>query len=92
MNYLRAILVLIAAAWIVTAYPADHPPPRVPTPVQAPAKADKALYDSEDQTIIKKSRNNICHDRTSGAFVLTTAFKAYRTMKDCLESGGRLPR
>lgn len=91
-----AVFLGFVSAISMSSASAGEPPPRVPTPAQVPAAkpatADKMLYDTEDPTIIKKSRNNICHDRTSGAFALTTAFKAYRTMKDCLESGGRLPR
>lgn len=86
-----AFLGFMLAICMSSAYSGEQPP-RVPAPAQTPAKPDKALYDTEDPTIIKKSRSNICHDRTSGSFGLTTSFKAYRTMKDCLESGGRLPR
>lgn len=51
--------------------------------------ADKALWDTDDQTIVKRSRNNICHDKSDPSFEQTVHFRAYRTMKDCLESGGK---
>lgn len=50
---------------------------------------DKALWDTDDQTIVKRSRNDICHDSSSSSFVKTEHFRAYRTMKDCLDSGGK---
>lgn len=88
---IAAYLGVVAVVFTGPAYPSEQPG-RLPAPVEKPAKVDKALYDTDDQTIIKKSRSDICHDRTSGSFNLTTNFKAYRTMKECLESGGRLPR
>ncbi len=62
------------------------------TSAPAPAAGDKALYDSDDDTIVKKSRDGICHDSSSGRFVRTLHYRAYRNMKDCLDSGGRRPR
>ena len=50
---------------------------------------DKAYFDTDDQTIIKRSKNNICHDRTHASFKDTVHFRAYRTMKDCIDSGGK---
>jgi len=50
---------------------------------------DKALWDTDDQTIVKRSRNNICHDKNDPSFELTLHFRAYKTMKDCLDSGGK---
>lgn len=63
-----------------------------PAPATAPVAGDKALYDSDDDTIVKKSRDGICHDAGSGRFVRTLHYRAYRNMKDCLDSGGRRPR
>lgn len=52
---------------------------------------DKALYDSDDPTIIKKSRGNICYDSSDGRFESIVHYTAYANLKDCLSSGGRLP-
>jgi len=52
---------------------------------------DKALYDTENQNVVKKSRAGICHDRTSPSYGQVENYTAYATMKDCLDSGGRLP-
>ena len=60
---------------------------------QAPAKSahDKALVETDDTTIVKRSSAGVCHDRKSPSFEATVHFRGYRTLKDCLESGGRLP-
>jgi hypothetical protein len=55
------------------------------------AGADKALFDTDDPTIVKRSSAGVCHDRKSPSFEATVHFRGYRTLKDCLESGGRLP-
>jgi len=56
----------------------------------APAKrAGRALYDSDDATIVKKSRANICYDASSGRFTEIIHFTAYRDMEDCVADGGR---
>ena len=41
---------------------------------------------------VKKSRSNICHDRDSQWYAQTIHFEPFKTMKECLESGGRLPK
>lgn len=38
---------------------------------------------------VKKSRENICHDRHSPNYEMLRYFVAYRTMDECLMSGGR---
>ena len=55
----------------------------------APRPNDGALYDSDDRNIVKKSRSDICYDASSGVFDQTLHYRAYRTMQDCLRSGGR---
>jgi hypothetical protein len=42
--------------------------------------------------IIKKSSSGICHDKKSQYYTKTKNFKPYKTMKECLDSGGRLPK
>jgi hypothetical protein len=51
----------------------------------------KAIWNSDDQTIVKKSRSGICYDSSDGRFGRTVHFTAYRTMRDCLDDGGRPP-
>jgi hypothetical protein len=40
--------------------------------------------------IIKKSNSGICHDKKSQYYSKTKNFKPFKTMKECLDSGGRL--
>ena len=37
---------------------------------------------------VKKSRENICHDRSSPNYRMLTRFVAYRSMAACMTSGG----
>ena len=55
------------------------------------AKDDKALYDSDDRIVVRKSRSGICHDSSSPSYSQTKNYTAYATMDDCLASGGRRP-
>jgi len=41
---------------------------------------------------VKKSKTNICHKKGSKYYDQTKHYKAYQTLKDCIESGGRLPK
>ncbi len=41
--------------------------------------------------VAKKSRDNICHDASSPNYRTVRYFIAYRSLKDCLSSGGRRP-
>lgn len=41
---------------------------------------------------VKKSRNHICHDKSSPFYDQVKNFKPYRTLNACLNSGGRLPK
>jgi hypothetical protein len=41
---------------------------------------------------VKKSKTNICHKKGSKYYDQTKYFKAYPTIKDCIQSGGRLPK
>ena len=41
---------------------------------------------------VKKSKTNICHKKGSKYFDQTKHFIAFNTIKDCIDSGGRLPK
>ena len=41
---------------------------------------------------VKKSKTNICHEKGSRYYDITKYFKAYQSIKDCIESVGRLPK
>jgi hypothetical protein len=40
---------------------------------------------------VKKSRSNICHEEESTYYYKTKIYKKYDSIKECLNSGGRLP-
>jgi hypothetical protein len=42
--------------------------------------------------VVKKSTSGICHDKKSQYYSKTKNFKPFKTMKECLDSGGRLPK
>lgn len=68
--------------------------PATPTATTAPvasksAPADKAATAEPD---VKKSKSNICHDKTSPGFKQTKNFTGFKTMDDCVKSGGRPPK
>ena len=41
---------------------------------------------------VKKSKTNICHKKGSKYYNQTKHFRAFNTIKDCIDSGGRLPK
>ncbi len=40
---------------------------------------------------VKKSRENVCHDKSSPNYSTIKYFIAYKTMAECQSSGGRAP-
>ena len=45
-----------------------------------------------DNVPVKKSKTNICHKKGSKYYDQTKHFRTYNTIKDCIDSGGRLPK
>ena len=41
---------------------------------------------------VKKSRENVCHDKSSPNYSTIKYFVAYKTMAECQSSGGKSPR
>ena len=41
---------------------------------------------------VKKSKTDICHKKGSKYYDQTKHFRAFNTIKDCIDSGGRLPK
>ena len=41
---------------------------------------------------VKKSKTNICHKKGSKYYDQTKHFSVYKAIKECIESGGRLPK
>lgn len=45
-----------------------------------------------EQKYVKKSKSNICHAPNTTYYKRTKNYKLYKTLKECLRSGGRLPK
>lgn len=41
--------------------------------------------------LVKKSKNNICHDSSSKSYAKTKIFTSFSSLESCLNSGGKLP-
>jgi cytochrome c5 len=61
-----------------------------PAAPAAPAAATAKAADGEPA--VKKSKTSICHDKTSASYQQTTNFTAFKTMDECVKSGGRPPK
>jgi len=59
------------------------------TPAAEPAAAATAPAAGPE---VKKSKANICHDKTSPGYKQTKNFTAYATMDACIKAGGRAPK
>jgi len=42
--------------------------------------------------VVKKSDNGICHDSKSPSYERTKKFTEFKTMEECLKSGGKQPK
>jgi hypothetical protein len=77
------------------ASPGAHTAPAAPTKPAAatpaaPAAATAKMADGEPA--IKKSQTSICHDKTSASYKQTKNFTGFKTMDECVKSGGRPPK
>lgn len=50
-----------------------------------------ARTQSENKSVVKKSRSEICHPFDSVYYERTKQFESFQTLESCLASGGRLP-
>jgi len=57
-----------------------------------PAKAAAAAKAATTEPEVKKSNSNICHDKTSPGYKQTKNFKEFKSMDECVKSGGRPPK
>ena len=44
------------------------------------------------EPLVKKSESGICHDKNSNSFAQTKKFTEYKTLEECVKSGGALPK
>ena len=47
---------------------------------------------SAAEPIVKKSESGICHDQTSASYGQTKKFTEFKTVDECVKSGGTLPK
>ncbi|MEI7515777.1 MAG: hypothetical protein WCK81_10325 [Betaproteobacteria bacterium] len=85
---------LVALAQTTTAAPkAPSASAALPaTPAKAAAVAAPAAPAAKAvaaEAAVKKSKNNICHDKTSPGYKQTKNFTEFQTMEECVKSGGR---
>ena len=72
---------------------AAAPAASTPAPKAAPAAAPAAsAAKTEAEPEVKKSGTGICHDKASPGFKQTKKFTAFKTMDECIKSGGRAPK
>ena len=81
-----------APAAPAAAKPAAAPAAAAPAPAAAPAAATAAAPAAAADPAVKKSKNNICHDKTSSGYNQTKNFTAFATMAECVKSGGQPPK
>jgi len=96
---IRIVALLSICLGLTGAFAADtkaaDAKPAAPVATPAPAAAaktapaDKAAAAEPD---VKKSKSNICHDKTSSGYKQTKNFTGYKTMDECVKSGGRPPK
>jgi hypothetical protein len=103
---IRIFTLLAICSGLSGAYAADSKPAdtKVATPATpattttapaAPAKADAAKAApaaAAAEPEVKKSKSNICHDKTSPGYKQTKNFTEFKTMDECVKSGGRAPK
>jgi len=102
---IRIVSLLTICFGLSAAYAADPKPAdtKAATPATttaapaAPAKADVAKTAPAPATAtaepeVKKSKSNICHDKTSPGYKQTKNFTEFKTMDECVKSGGRPPK
>ncbi|MDE3232724.1 MAG: hypothetical protein KGN99_05400 [Pseudomonadota bacterium] len=53
---------------------------------RAPANAAVA------EVVVKKSDSGICHDKSSASYEKTQKFTPFKTLDECVKSGGTLPK
>ena len=71
---------------------AAAPAAAAPAPAAAPAKATTPAPAAAEEPAVKKSTTSICHDKSSPSYKQTKKFTEFKTMDECIKSGGRPPK
>ena len=88
-TYLFALMSLCLAC--SSSFAAD--PKQADAKAAAPAAAAPApAAAAAEEPAVKKSKTSICHDKSSPSYKQTTNFTAFKTMDECIKSGGRAPK
>ena len=61
-------------------------------PVSASDKKDATKAPAADAPAVKKSDSGICHDKSSPSYERTKNFTSFKTMDECIKSGGTAPK
>jgi len=61
-------------------------------PVSASDKKDATKAPAADAPAVKKSDSAICHDKSSPSYERTKNFTPFKTMDECIKSGGTAPK
>lgn len=61
-------------------------------PVSAADKKEAAKAPAADAPAVKKSDSGICHDKSSPSYERTKNFTPFKTMDECMKSGGTAPK
>jgi cytochrome c5 len=92
-NYLFALIILCLACG--SSFAADPKPAdtKAAAPAAAaPAKATTPAAAAAEEPAVKKSTTSICHDKSSASYKQTKNFTEFKTMDECIKSGGRAPK
>jgi hypothetical protein len=54
--------------------------------------AGAAAAPAPEVSIVKKSDSGICHDKSSSSYEKTKKFTEFKSMDECIKSGGRAPK
>jgi hypothetical protein len=61
-------------------------------PALAADKKDAAKAPASETPAVKKSDSGICHDKSSPSYERTKNFTPFKTMDECIKSGGTVPK
>ena len=84
-----ALVAFFLSSIVSVAFAQAAKTPAPATPASAPVAAAKP---PTDEPVVKKSKNDICHDKTSNGYKQTKNFTAFNSMDECVKSGGRPPK
>jgi pyruvate/2-oxoglutarate dehydrogenase complex dihydrolipoamide acyltransferase (E2) component len=74
------------------AAPASAAPAPATTTAPAAAPTKAATPAAAEEPAVKKSNTSICHDKSSPSYTQTKNFTEFKTMEECIKSGGRAPK